>query len=303
MHVEVESLQTLLSGGIAFDTPTDRDGDAPATETSRFDLFENKASADDAVYRENIPYVTYFRTSVQGLSKGSPVQISGVQVGSVTDVRLVYDAPTQGMIARVAFDLQPERVLTRGGTNDASASDGVRKAFSDGAMRVTLESGNLLTGAKDLAIEYVKGHSANDLQKEDGALVLPSQGAGIDSLTASLADVATKLDKVPFERIGEHADAVLGDLQHLIAEIDANAMPAIAQLPTIADQMSLAVRNANGTLGATGYGPNSDFQHNMERMMREVNDAARSFRVLADYLDRHPEALIRGRASAQAGSR
>jgi paraquat-inducible protein B len=37
--------------------------------------------------------------------------------------------------------------------------------------------------------------------------------------------------------------------------------------------------------------------------MREVNDAARSFRVLADYLDRHPEALIRGRASAQAGVR
>jgi paraquat-inducible protein B len=122
-------------------------------------------------------------------------------------------------------------------------------------------------------------------------------------MTASLADVATKLDKVPFQQIGERADAALGGLQRLIAEIETDAMPAIAQLPTIADQMSLAVKNANGTLGPTGYGPNSDFQHDMERLMREVNDAARSFRVLADYLDRHPEALIRGRASAQAGVR
>ena len=247
--------------------------------------------------------MTYFRTSVQGLSKGSPVQISGVQVGSVSDVRLVYDGGTQGMIARVAFDLQPERVLTRGGAGDASASAGVRRAFTDRAMRVTLESSNLLTGAKDLAIEYVKDRPPSALPKEDDALVLPSQGAGIDSLTASLADVATKLDKVPFQRIGEHADAALGDLQHLIAEIDANAMPALARLPTIADQLSTAIRNANGTLGASGYGPSSEFQRDMERMMREVNEAARSFRVLADYLDRHPEALIRGRASMQAGAR
>jgi paraquat-inducible protein B len=61
-------------------------------------------------------------------------------------------------------------------------------------------------------------------------------------------------------------------------------------------------KNANGALGINGYGPNSEFQRNMDRMMSEMNDAARSFRVLADYLDRHPEALIRGRAS-QASER
>jgi paraquat-inducible protein B len=303
MRVEVESLQTLLSGGIAFETAQYGDADPVATEATRFELHEDKAGADDAFYRENLPFVTYFRTSVQGLSKGSPVQISGVQVGNVTDVRLVYDPAMRGMIARVGFDLQPERVLTKGAVHDASATEEVRKAFSDRAMRVTIESSNLLTGAKDLAIDYAKERPPRALPKEGEALVLPSQGAGIESMTASLADVATKLDKVPFQQIGERADAALGGLQRLIAEIETDAMPAIAQLPTIADQMSLAVKNANGTLGPTGYGPNSDFQHDMERLMREVNDAARSFRVLADYLDRHPEALIRGRASAQAGVR
>ncbi len=303
LRVEVESIQTLLSGGIAFETPAETASDPAANESSRFELYADKAAADNAFYRENIPYVTYFRTSVQGLARGSPVQISGVQVGSVTDVKLVYDPANRGMIARVAFDLQPERVLTKGVANDATVSADVRKAFSDRTMRVTLESSNFVTGAKDLAIDYTKDKVTSDLPKEDDAYVLPSQGAGIETMTASLADVATKLDKIPFEQIGDHANAMLASMQHLITVVDTDAAPALAQLPGIADQMSLFAKNANGTLGANGYGPNSDFQHNMERLMREVNDAARSFRVLADYLDRHPEALIRGRASMQAGAR
>ncbi|HEX3345660.1 MAG TPA: MlaD family protein, partial [Polyangiaceae bacterium] len=301
VRIELESIQTLLSGGIAFETP-EAPSD-PAGESTRFELYDDKAAADNAFYRENIPYVTYFKTSVQGLSRGSPVQISGVQVGNVTDVKLVYDPGNGGMIARVGFDLQPERVLARSGTNDANVSADVRRAFSDRTMRVTLESSNFVTGAKDLAIEYTKDKAVADLPKEGDALVLPSQGGGIDTLTSSLADVATKLDRVPFEQIGDHANAVLASMQHLVAGIDTNAMPALQQLPGIADQLSLMAKNANGTLGASGYGPNSEFQHNMERLMREVNDAARSFRVLADYLDRHPESLLRGRASAQGTGR
>jgi paraquat-inducible protein B len=300
MRVELESIQTLLSGGIAFETPNAKGQDVPADESTAFELYENKAGADNAFYRENIPYVTYFHTSVQGLSRGSPVQISGVQVGSVSDVKLVYDPAERGMIARVAFDLQPERVLAKAAA-DSSVSEDVRRAFSDSGMHVTLESSSLLTGAKDLSIAYTKSKAAADLPREGDALVLPSDGGGIESLTASMADVAARLDKIPFEEIGAHANAVLGNVQHLVTDIDTNATPALRQLPGIFEQMSEAAKSANGALGPTGYGQNSEFQHNMEHLMREVNDAARSFRVLADYLDRHPEALIRGRASQASG--
>jgi paraquat-inducible protein B len=296
MRLELQSLQTLLSGGIAFETPTTSGPGDAADESATFNLYEDKAAADNAFYSENIPYVTYFHTSVQGLSVNSPVQISGVQVGSVSDVKLVYDWDARGMIARVAFNLQPERVVSKGGTDGASAPPDVRRAFSDNAMRVTLESSNFLTGAKDLAIGYSKEKATGDLPKEGDALVLPSDGGGIDGLTSSLADIASKVDKVPFKQIGENANAALASIQHLATQIDTRAGPALAQLPEIAQQMAEAAKGANGALGASGYGQNSEFHHNMEKLMREVNDAARSFRVLADYLDRHPESLIRGRA-------
>jgi len=163
-------------------------------------------------------------------------------------------------------------------------------------MRVQLESSNLLTGAKDLTIEYVKDKAIAELPREGDALVLPSAGGGIDGLTASLADIATKVDRIPFEQIGNNANAALASVQHLATDVDTNAAPALARLPAIAEQMSEAAKNANGALGPSGYGQNSEFARNMERLMRAVNDTARSFRVLTDYLDRHPESLLRGRA-------
>jgi paraquat-inducible protein B len=293
LHVELESIQTLLSGGIAFETPRADENDTPAAESATFDLFEDKASADSAFYGENIPYVTYFQTSVQGLARGSPVQLSGVQVGSVSDVALVYDRDKQGMIARVAFELQPERILARKGQAGATVPDEVRRAFSEPGMRAVLESSSLLTGAKDLSIVYAKGDPGGELQREGDGIVLPSQGGGIDGLTASLADVATKVDKIPFEQIGSNANAALLSIQQLATQ----ATPALARLPQIEQDVAEAAKSAGASLGSTGYGQNSEFQHSIERLLSQINDAARSFRVLADYLDRHPEALLRGRGT------
>jgi paraquat-inducible protein B len=302
LRVEVLSIQTLLSGGIAFETPAAEGSDGPAPEAATFDLFADKASADNAFYIERLPYVSYFRTSVQGLSKGSPVRVSGVQVGSVSDVKLVYDPDALAMVARVAFDLQPERVLSRNRTDPSKVSADVLNAFSRGTMHVRIESSNLLTGAKDLSVEYSMGKAPVGLAREGDAVVLPSEGGGIDGLTASLADIANKVDKIPFAQLGENAIATLANVQRLVKAINDDATPALLELPGVLAQMSVLSQSANGALGASGYGQNSEFQHDVERMMREVNDAARSFRSLADYLDRHPESLLRGR-DTQAGVR
>ncbi len=302
MHVELESIQSLLSGGIAFETPAANRSDPAADDNATFELYGDKARADSASYRENIPYVTYFETSIQGLSRGSPVQLFGVQVGSVTDVTLVYDPRKRRMIARVAFDIQPERVAGKDTPRSESVPQGLRGLFSEVGLRAQLESSSLLTGAKDIAILYAPDLKATDLPREGDATVLPGQGGGIDGLTASLSDVATKVDKIPFDQIGQNMNYAVQSLQRLAAQIDTSTAPALQRLPAVVDAMAKAAESANGALGAGGYGENSEFKHGVERTLDQVGDAARSVRELTDYLDRHPEALLRGRAS-NAGAR
>jgi paraquat-inducible protein B len=302
MHIELESIQTVISGGLAFETPRINEQDPPAEDNAQFHLFEDKAKADSAFYQVNIPYVTYFETSVQGLSNGAPVQLFGVQIGSVTDVKLVYDEDKKQMVARVAFELQPERILSKTEPTNAAVADARKMPFVDNSVHVVLESSSLLTGAKDLSLVYKSNDGSKSqvsLQKEGDATVLPSQGGGVDNLTAQLSDVATKVNKIPFEDIGNNIDAMTKSFNHLANQVDAKATPALAQLPGIMASAQGAVDKANGALGEAGYGQNSQFQHGLERLTNQMNDAMRNIRVLADYLDRHPEALLRGRSGGE----
>ena len=70
----------MLSGGIAFDTPQDAHDVPAAQDKTVFELYEDKKTADAAIYDKRVPYVTYFQTSIKDLEPGSPVQIFGIPV-------------------------------------------------------------------------------------------------------------------------------------------------------------------------------------------------------------------------------
>ena len=325
LHVELASLQALLSGGIAFETPHVY-STAPASEPdAKFVLFDNKADADAAGFSRKIPFVTYFTTSVSGLSRGSPVEVFGIQIGTVTDVHLVMDDATSVTRARVTYDLQPDRVFPSAQVDRESDPSIVTNSLVKQGMRAVLESGNFLTGQKVISLQFVPGAPAETVAKEGDALVMPSQGGGLDNITTSLSDIATKLDHIPFDEIGRNLNAALAsisrtvsgpdvknalqklsetltDVQHLVRHTDQNLSPALQRLPKISADLQQAVGRANAALGEGGYGGNSDFQRGVARVLDQVNDAARSIRLLVDFLDRHPEALIRGR-TAQATER
>jgi len=319
IHLQFESLQALLAGGIAFETPRAMAGSPPSAAEQVFKLFDSEADADAAGEEDNIPLVAYFDSSVAGLARGSVVEVFGLQVGSVTDVRLTLIPGGTGMHARVAFDLQPGRVFADAQVRSAAAPAAAVAALVRQGMRAVLESSNLITGQQAISLQYIPG-SVAPLEHEGNVLVVPSQGGGLDNITASISDIAGKLDKIPFDEIGRdlastlksvdrtvsgpdmqnalrQLSETLTDISHLARHADEGLAPALKRLPQLSADLQQAVARANAMLGAGGIGSNSDLQRSLGRLLDQVNDAARSIRLLADFLDRHPEALIRGRAA------
>jgi paraquat-inducible protein B len=318
VHVEMQSLQALLSGGIAFDTPRFVEDEQHSPANHEFHLYNSKSDADSAGYAENLPFVTYFTSSVSGLDKGSSAEVFGLKIGTVTDVRLVVDPKTAKVRVRVAFNLQPERVQNDKELRKEQDTAAIAAKMVSQGLRAVLESSSFITGQKDIALQYVPNASPEQLGREGDALLIPSQSGGLDNITNSLSDITTKLDKIPFEEIGQNlahllksADqtisgpdvkdalqrlsATLADVQHLVQHADRGITPVLQRLPQISLDLQHAIQHADSLLGDNGYGGNSDFQRNLSRLLDQVNDAARSIRMLADFLDRHPEALIRGR--------
>jgi paraquat-inducible protein B len=69
------------------------------------------------------------------------------------------------------------------------------------------------------------------------------------------------------------------------------------QLPEIAAGLQKTLTSANKLVLSldNGYGDNTQFNRDLQRLMAQLTDAVRSIRSLADLLARNPEALIKGR--------
>jgi len=180
----------------------------------------------------------------------------------------------------VAFDVRPGRSL---GAADAARLSPVRiRSLVQDGLRVAIESSSLITGQKALSLEHVPGAGRAAVATEGDALVLPGE-AGAGDIEASARRALGALS------------ATLLDVRSLARHADGGLAPAFRRMPEISDRLERAVRSVDEALGESGYGQDSDFQRDLQQLLRQVNETARSVRLLADFLDRHPESLIRGR--------
>lgn len=317
IHVQLESLQAALSGAIAFGLPEQRRGvEVPeAPDEAVFRLYPSREEADSAAYHRRIPYVTYLTDSVAGLGVGSKVVVFGLQVGEVTDIKLQLDARNGSARVRVAMAIQPERAFPDGVQTGEPPEEITRKLVANG-LRAQLSSESFITGASDIALQFVPKAPPAQISMEGDAIVLPSQKGGFSGIADSLADVAAKLDSLPLNQIADHLDGVLAgasntlngpDLKesirqlagtlksiHALADKTNNGLtPLLRKLPAMSDQLEGTLRHANTLLAS--YNGDSDFGANLNSLLRQAADAARSLKLLADYLDRHPNALVFGR--------
>jgi len=304
VHVEVASLQAVLSGGVAFDSPVSKAAAPPAAPGTEFPLYNNYAEAQASGYSEKQAFVTYFESSVRGLGRGASVEFFGIQVGTVTEVALELDPATGNARVRVRLEVQPERILSEDANKTDDTMSTTRRLVQRG-MRAQLQTASYLTGQRVVALDFVPNAQPAEVVMNGNEIVLPSQSGGLDNILVALGDIAGKLDRLPLDQIGQNlngalrsASGAMASVQDLVKKADAGLAPTLRRLPEITASLQDAVAKAGRTFGSidASYGNNSQFQRELERAMTQVGDTARSIRLLADFLDRHPEALVRGRA-------
>ncbi len=324
VRLQLESLQALLSGGIAFDTPPPpRDGPRASLD-AQFPLYNDRADAASAMIRNRVSFLVNFHGSVRGLAVGAPVELYGIPIGSVTSIQLQLDPTTGHPHVAVRFQVQTERMF---GTADEPAPDPVataRRLVAQG-LRVQLRTANILTGQLLVAMDFFPDQTPVAVTEQDGALVLPSLPGGLEGITSSLGQILHTIGALPLNEMVQHMNdalarvdaltaapetagslrklaATLAALNELVRQTSAGVAPALERLPQIARQMQAALESAQRLLNSTeaGYGGSSQVRRDLERLMDQFSDAARSVRLLADFLDQHPEALLRGRTGAAA---
>jgi paraquat-inducible protein B len=313
VEVHTQSLISLIAGGLAFETPSYAEAAGPAAADTAFTLYDDRATAMKQPDPVSQRYELFFNESLRGLSPGAPVTLLGLPGGEVIDVGLDID-PASGIVrGRVEIVTFPERLIARlnrqqQGSGDALAKSQqqrralMKRLIEQRGLRAQLRSGNLITGQLYVALDYFPDAPKATVDWNAQVPVLPVVASTLPDLEAKLSSIVAKLEKLPIEQIGTDASKALVTLNTTLegataalSNIDTNLTPA---LKTTLDELRQAVASANLLLAntdATLLGKDAPAQQELRDALQEVAAAARSVRVLADYLDRHPEALIRGK--------
>lgn len=278
ISVQTQSLLSILIGGIAFETPTGDPAMPSAVENARFLLHRDRTDAFRMPERDPLEVRLVFKQSVRGLAAGAPVEFRGIQVGQVVEVGAEVDAKTLEISVPVTIHLEG----TRFGVHLTELAPGadagaVRRRLWDAlvarGLRAQLRSGSLLTGALYVALDVFPDAPTATLDWSAQPLVFPTVPGALEDLEASLTSIVRKIDKMPLQAIGADVAKVLGELDRTLA-------------------------SARGTLDNAGrlVAPRSPLETELSTTLQEVTRAARAIRVLGDYLERHPEALLRGKS-------
>jgi paraquat-inducible protein B len=308
VEVSMESLQTLLAGGIAFDTPDiDQPGEPAAADTT-FPLFASLRAVTEAGYTQRIPYLVQFDGSVRGLRAGAPVEFRGIRVGTVTDVRLQID-PAQDIVRiPVTLEIEPQRFGVERGPGDERYA--VMASLVERGLRAQLASGNLLTGELLVDLNFHPDSPPATLDRSGTYPEIPAVPGDLEAMTASVTTTLTKLATLPLPELVDDLRRTIQSVDGLVTSPDTKqAVTALTQaavrlealIGTLDQRVGPLFAQAQSTLAAANgmVAADAPLRYDMNALLKELTGAARSIRVFADYLERHPDALIRGKTGAQ----
>lgn len=326
LTVHTQSLASVLAGGVAFaEAPSDAPPEAPPVLAQPGQLFQLHASEREAMAGDDGDAtrvrMVFRQQSLRGLEPGAPVELLGVPLGVVRSVELQPEGAALALV--VAADMYPRRLgrlrdqLVRPGSDPARADRLLLKQLVDRGLRAQARTANLLTGQLYVALEFTppgKGGAAPKVAFDASAPVplLPTVGGTLSELQPRLMDVADRLSRIRFDEIGSELQAALASLrgssqslqgtlasaETMIRQLTPQAQDALAGVQKTLVEVQKTLADAQGTMRNADRSladPDGTLQRNANQALGEVQRAAQALRVLADYLQRHPESLLRGK--------
>ncbi len=311
LQIRTPTLQSILAGGIGFDTPTETSALVAAADKV-FPLYTDQASAQDIIEGAKLRYAVEFPDPVGGLAPNAAVDFQGIPVGRVESLKL--EVGDDGNVhAPVIIDIGPDRIFGRhvvaSDTPDGRRDfDAFLERMIDHGLRARLESANLITGQRLIALDFETDVSPAVLEPDGKMARIPAvTGSSIADIERSTQKFIDELAGLPLaQMVGDiettlrSANATINSpemtrslksLDAALADLAVTSKSAKQQVPSILASLRSASENANAAIdGAQGRSGLGD-------AMDELTEAARSLRLLADYLERHPEALIRGKSA------
>ncbi len=296
IKVNTQSLASIVLGGLAFQSVDDNPG-ALSKENTTFLLALDQAEALKEPDGSPVTAIMHFNQSVRGLTPGATVDFRGVVLGQVKSVGIEYDAKRREFNMPVVVEIYPARLgsqYVKDQTQSPYTQQQRIQFMISRGLRAQLRTGNLLTGQLYVALDFLP-KALPVTQTSSLPIELPTIPNSLDELQTQIATITSKLSKVPFDQISADLQKSLATLNHTLNSTE-KLTNTLNQ--DVAPEVTAAMKDVRKTLDSAGRTLSEDapLQQDLRQTLQDLSRAASSLKVLTDYLEQHPESLVRGKA-------
>ncbi len=321
VELQTGSLDTIVRGGVAFAQIDHLGPGEPVQPETEFELFASKSDAQDVYNTQRLFFAAAFKQSLKGLENpGAPVEYRGIRIGRVERVlfkELAQLARREGLEPRggpipVLISLEPARLAL---PDTVESLDVLRELIHEGVangLRATLVSGNLITGAQIVQLEYFPNAEPAEMGEFEGITTIPTVAGGLGQIGEQVTALLEKANELPLEQTVARVNQSLDELNRSMAairkivenentqRIPDNVQDTIDALRAMleSDDMQRLPSELKNALSAARFqlqGQTPEI-HQLGKTLKEVESAARALREFLDTLEKKPESLIRGKS-------
>jgi len=286
--------------------------------------------------RRRVAFVCFFKGNLNGLKVGAPVKFAGVQIGSVTQIRLRLP-PSEGMLRPdlakqvllpVICEIDDSALTSGGGNSEYLNARGLEQMVQEG-LRAELAMESFLTGLLYIEIN-MHPETRVDLVLLPGTgryPEVPTIPTKLQAVQEQALKALAKLDQIDFaglvQSITDTSVAITGlanspslknainslagaaaslekasgSISRLANDINTKVDPLAASLTTTSHDADLALLQATQALAQVQetFAPDTPLSYELTKALEDVSSASAAIRQLADYLQRNPSALVRGK--------
>jgi paraquat-inducible protein B len=310
----MESVATLIAGGVAFSTSNSSSG-PQAKAQSVFNLYRHES--DEAVAEEvafYVPMKLYFRDGVSGLLAGAPVEYKGLRLGTVEKVSAELSEDKTQMLTFASIRIEPDRLPANIPHRDDNAELRAKRVYEfleflvKQDVRAQLKTVSLLTGKALVQFAHFPGSKPESIKYVDGVGVFPTVPGSlvgvmqkVDGIVTRVNEILAKIDAIPITEIGDNLAQVTATLNKVpIKEIGDNLAVATAKIDAIpmtrlSNDLAKTLQSITALVQSLNAAKGGVLGIQTRDAIAEISRAASALRGMAEYLERHPEALLKGR--------
>ncbi|MDV5141239.1 intermembrane transport protein PqiB [Chimaeribacter arupi] len=298
MRVEMGSLTTLFSGGVSFDVPNGWERGEQAQEHAEYTLFDDQRSIQDSLYTEHRDFVMFFSDSIRGLSPGAPVEFRGIRLGTVSSVPFTIPGIEQQMDSDyripVLIRIEPDRFTKQLGKNfdmEAALKDALQRG-----MRASLKSGNLLTGALYIDLDFYPNEKPwKGPRKLGGYELLPTTSGGLAQIQQKVMMTLDKINALPLNPLIEEATQTLAQSKRTLAETQRtmaslNKITSSKEMQNLPADMQKTLLELNRSM--KGFQPGSPAYTKMVADMQRLDQVMRELQPVLRTINDKSNALV-----------